>query len=83
MFVALFPAILGTFLLSAASVLAANATDWSSRSIYQVTRWRIQAHAHLTEPRSLSLTGLLRLMTLRRLATRAHASIAVARGRES
>jgi len=38
------PAILGTILLSN-PVFSANATDWSSRSIYQVTRQLICACA--------------------------------------
>ena len=81
MFSASVTAILRTLLL-ATPVFSANATDWSTRSIYQVTRQRLQACARLMECRSLSQTGLPPLMTRRCLATPVSASIAVARGRE-
>ena len=70
-------------LLLATPVFSANATEWGSRSIYQVTRWRIRTCPCLMEPRSLLQTGSLHQMTRRCLATRVNASIAVAHGRES
>ena len=69
-------------LLLATPVFSANATDWSSRSIYQASRRRIRSCLRLMEQRSLSQTGSLPPMTQRCLAMRVNASIAVARGRE-
>jgi hypothetical protein len=82
MFSAPATAILRTLLL-AAPVFSANATDWSTRSIYQVTRRHILPRARLMEHRSLSRTDLLPPMTQRCPAMRVLACIAVAHGRES
>jgi hypothetical protein len=67
-------------ILLAAPVFAANATDWSSRSIYQVACHCSQPFMCLTEARSSSQIDSPPLMTQRCPVTQVLASIVAAHG---